>query len=140
MLTYRMKKADRRGNTMLVLSPLELMMRLSSLIPAPGHPARKYFGILAGGAKDRAKVVPAPTVGKRRHCDNGKPRAQTASPVKWADLLKRVWGIQALECARCGATMTAVAVIENPEEITRYLAHTAQQSVHSQGAGTAGYG
>ncbi|MEW5855490.1 MAG: transposase [Myxococcota bacterium] len=53
MLTYRLKKADRRGNTVLVLSPLELMARLSSLIPAPGHPTRRLFGILAPGPRPR---------------------------------------------------------------------------------------
>jgi hypothetical protein len=50
-LTYGLKRPDRKGNTVLVLSPTDLLMRLCSLIPAPGHPTRKYFGILAGGSK-----------------------------------------------------------------------------------------
>jgi hypothetical protein len=110
MLTYRLKKPDRKGNTVLVLSPVELLMRVSSLIPAPGHPTRKYLGILAGGAKDRKRVVPKATHRKRAHAHPNRV-ARTASPVKWAELLKRVWGIDALECPKCGGRMTALAVV-----------------------------
>ena len=79
MLSYRLKKADRRGNTVMVMAPQELLMRLCSLIPAPGHPTRKYFGILAGAAKERKLVVPKPTHRKRARasgpCDtDGEPR------------------------------------------------------------------
>ncbi len=130
LLTYRLKKPDRRGNTVLVLSPNELLARLCSLIPAPGHPTRKYFGILAGGAKDRRLVVPKATHRKRGHAHPEQTTTPTASPVKWAELLKRVWGLDALECPRCKGRMTAMAVVENPEAIARYLAHTGQATVH----------
>jgi len=132
MLTYRMKKPDRRGNTLLVMTPLELLMRLSSLIPAPRHPTRKFFGILASGAKDRRRVVPKPTQRREKHAhpETGTPGPPVASPVKWADLLRRVWGLDALDCPRCHGRMTPIAVIENPEEVARYLAHTGQLTVH----------
>ena len=136
MLSYRLKKPDRRGNTVLVLSPQELLARLCSLIPAPGHPTRKYFGILAGGAKDRKRVVPKPTHRKRGHAHPEQPTTTpTASPVKWAELLKRVWGLDALECPRCKGRMTAMAVVENREAVARYLAHTGQAAVHPRAQG-----
>jgi hypothetical protein len=129
MLTYRLKKPDRKGNTVLVLSPVELLMRVSSLIPAPGHPTRRYLGILAGGAKDRKRVVPKGTHRKRAHAHPDRV-APTASPVKWAELLKRVWGLDALECPKCGGRMTPLAVVEDAAEIARYLQHTGQTTVH----------
>ncbi|MEW5852770.1 MAG: transposase [Myxococcota bacterium] len=61
MVEYRMKKADRRGNTVMVMHPVDLLMRLCSLIPAPGRPTRKYFGVLAPRAKLRADMVPRVT-------------------------------------------------------------------------------
>jgi len=131
MLTYRLKKPDRKGNTVMVLSPSELLMRLCSLIPAPGHPTRKYFGILAGAAKDRKLVVPKPTHRKRAHAHPDRV-APTASPVKWAELLKRVWGIDALECPKCGGRMTALAVVEDAAEVARYLANTGQATVYQR--------
>ena len=130
LLTYRMKKPDRRGNTVMVLTPVQLMMRLASLIPLPHHPTRKYFGILAAGAKQRPLVVPKPTVRKSAHCaKDGKPHA---SVVKWAELLKRIWNLDALQCARCGKQMTAVAVVEDPEQIERYLRHQGAATVHER--------
>ena len=96
-LTYRMKKADRRGNTVMVLTPRQLLARLCSLIPAPGVPTRKYFGVLCGAAKERKHIVPQPTARKGKHCgDDEKPPVQ--SPVKWHELLRRVWGLDALAC------------------------------------------
>jgi len=68
-LTYRLKKPGRNGNTVAVLSPVELLMRLSSLIPAPGHPARKCFGILA--ARGRGPEAG----GFRGHAPQTRPRA-----------------------------------------------------------------
>ena len=62
------EKPDRRGNTVMVLTPIQPMMRLASLIPPPHHPTRKYFGILAAGAKERSLVVPKPTTRKIAHC------------------------------------------------------------------------
>jgi hypothetical protein len=38
--------------------------------------------------------------------------------------------LDALECPRCKGRMTAMAVVENPEAIARYLVHTGQATVH----------
>jgi hypothetical protein len=121
-LTYRLKKADRRGNTVLVLSPTELLMRLSSLIPAPGHPTRKYFGVLAGGAKERSAVVPTPPP---RNCHSDSAEKPIAIPprIPWALLLSRIWGIDALQCPKCSAVMTPIAIIKDKDEAARFLAH-----------------
>ena len=41
----------------MVMTPNEFLARLTSLIPAPGAPLRKYFGVLAGSAKERRSIV-----------------------------------------------------------------------------------
>jgi hypothetical protein len=128
LLTYRLKRPDRRGNTVLVLSPDPLLMRLASLIPAPGTPMRTSFGVLAAGSKLRRRVVPRPT--HRRGTQHGCAPAPTQSAVKWAELLKRVWGVDALACPKCQARTEAMAVVENPGEIARYLAHTGETTVY----------
>lgn len=60
LLTYRLSKPDKQGNTKLVMRPVELMMRLASLIPAPRLATVRYYGVLAAGSRDRAKVTPRP--------------------------------------------------------------------------------
>jgi len=136
MLTYRLKKPDKRGNTLVVMTPVELLMRLASLIPAPRFATRRYFGVLAAGARLRKLVVPRPTQRKNQHCaDPDVTRPPVQSPVKWADLLKRVWGLEALACARCGGTMKALAVLEDRGEIARFLAHLGQTTMHQRATG-----
>ena len=111
-------------------------MRLCSLIPAPRHPTRRYFGIFAAGSKERKLVVPKPTQRKNKHCaDQEQPRPAVQSPVKWSELLRRVWSIDALDCPRCHGRMTAMAIIEDASEIARYLGHTGQTTVHQRAQG-----
>ena len=46
-----------------------------------------------------------------------------AQRIPWAELLKRIWGVDALRCEKCGGAMAAIAIIEDTDEIARYLAH-----------------
>ena len=87
--------------------------------------------LIPTGSKDRKLVVPKATHRKRAHAhpDHVTP---TASPVKWAELLKRVWGIDALKCPKCDRRMTALAVVEDAAEVARYLAHTGQTTVYQR--------
>jgi hypothetical protein len=41
----------------------------------------------------------------------------------WARRLKRVFGIEIEQCARCGGRLKVIASIEEPELIVRILAH-----------------
>ena len=63
------------------------------------------------------------------------PRAEAASPDKvvgkkkrksryrrWAELLARTFGLDALACPVCEGRMRLIAVIKDPESIARHLA------------------
>jgi hypothetical protein len=43
--------------------------------------------------------------------------------MRWAQRLKRVFGIEIEACARCGAGLRVIASIEEPAVIARILAH-----------------
>ena len=43
--------------------------------------------------------------------------------MNWARRLKRVFGIEIEQCARCGGRVKVIASIEEPELIERILAH-----------------
>jgi hypothetical protein len=43
--------------------------------------------------------------------------------MKWARRLKRVFGIEIEQCARCGGHLKVISSIEEPELIERILAH-----------------
>ncbi|MEW5852774.1 MAG: transposase [Myxococcota bacterium] len=135
MVEYRMKKADRRGDTVMVMHPVDLLMRLCSLIPAPGRPTRKYFGVLAPRAKLRAEVVPRVTARAKASLHEGEHDLAAKYTLPRAELRKRVWDIDALVCPRCEARMRAIAVIEDAEAIRRYLGHTGETTVYEQARG-----
>jgi len=51
--------------------------------------------------------------------------AQAARRRSWARLIKRVYEVDPLACAKCGAEMRVVAVILDPPAITKILDHLA---------------
>ena len=55
---YRLKRPWRDGTTLIVMDPLELLERLSALVPAPRAHLTRYAGVLAPAAKWRRLIVP----------------------------------------------------------------------------------
>jgi hypothetical protein len=53
-------------------------------------------------------------VGKRAP-ERERPRSTGARRLAWADLLRRVFAVDVLECPRCGGRMRPLATIHPPE-------------------------
>jgi len=53
------------------------------------------------------------------------PRREFGVPIRrdWARRLKRVFGIEIEQCARCGGKLKVIATIEEPQLMERILAH-----------------
>jgi hypothetical protein len=123
----RFKRPWSDGSTAVVLTGLELMARLAALVPPPRMHLVRYFGLFAPRARLRNQVVP-----DHQAHDGHSPCEHTArdkdarshtrpSRMTWAQLLQRVFEIDVLECARCGARMQQISVITRPELIRRML-------------------
>ena len=130
-LLYRFKRAWRDGTTHIILTPLEMLEKLSALIPAPHAHAVRYAGILAPAAKWRALIVPATTTASAEivsatdsdgaetiPCSADCLARAAAEPASiesavaahgrnytWAELMKRAWALDVLECPRCQGRM-----------------------------------
>ena len=129
-LLYRFKRAWRDGTTHVVLDPPKMIERLAALIPAPHAHVVRYAGILAPAAKWRPLIVPAAaaaaaaaaaecvvdcsvpeTTIHANECLADRTEHETSvmqSPTvphgrnyTWAELMKRVWELDVLECPRC---------------------------------------
>ena len=61
-VAYRLQRPWRRGETHRVMDPVELLARLSALIPPPRHPLLRFHGVLAPHSSWRKSVVPEPAV------------------------------------------------------------------------------
>ena len=119
---------------------MEFVARVAALIPPPRHPLVRYHGVLAPDSPWRAMVVPGP---RRPHHREQAPResviaqamvaagaGETATLPRrdGATLRQRVWGVDALACARCGGRMRWIAVIRDRAVIVRILEHIGEDS------------
>ena len=51
------------------------------------------------------------------------------SRIDWASLLKRVFQVDILACAKCGGRMKVLAVIEQPDVVAKILGHLGMPTV-----------
>jgi len=126
----------------LALTPLELLERLSKLVPPPRAHKHRYCGILAPNARLRRAVVEsaAPSgatvkipedAGRRMGLeappdpDSNKPTAgiRTAAARCWALLQARMFECLPLRCPRCGEPMRFIAFVLDRKVIERILDH-----------------
>lgn len=113
-LTYRLKKKDKDGNTVLVMTPTEFLRRLMSLMTAPRQRTRKLFGILGPRAAKRKEVLP-------RGQDDCKHIAKQEKAIsvaeardysKLREVVERTWAPDERKCPHCGkGTMVLVRVV-----------------------------
>ena len=115
------------GTTHIVFEPLELLEKLAAIIPRPQSNQIIYNGVLGPAAKWRKQVV-----------GYGRPELPDMTPVEteaepdpepengyipWADLMKRTFDIDVMECEKCGGRMKFLALIEDAEAIFKILDH-----------------
>ena len=118
-IVCQLKTPYRDGTPHLIFTPLELLQRLTALIPRPRINLIRYHGILAPNAKDRGQVIPK----NQNKTPTQEPQAQSSYRPSWAKLLKRVFAIDVSHCPACGGAMKIVAAITDPGVIHKILTH-----------------
>jgi len=131
-VAYRMKRPAPDGSTHLVLTPEAFLGRLAALVPPPRVHLTRFHGVFAPAAKRRKDVVPAapPAPEPDFHPEPAAPPIVPEAPVlpprtprlPWAELLRRVYAIDALACP-CGGTMRVIAFLEEPQVVRGILEH-----------------
>jgi hypothetical protein len=106
----RLKTRWRDGTTRLLFEPIELMERLAAQIPKPRVNLVLSAGVLAPQAKLRARAVahdrpePLPEL--------SATETQTRSERdSWSELMRATFGLDVLECRRCGGRLKYIATI-----------------------------
>ena len=131
---YTMKRVI-RGKQDLVMTGLELVEKLAVLVPPPRVNLVRYHGVFAPGSKLRALVVPHQADKPPAPVPQDQPALQRpltrdgTSRIDWAALLKRVFQIDILACAKCGGRMKVLAVIDQPDVVTKILGHLGMPTV-----------
>jgi hypothetical protein len=144
-----LRRPWRDGTRALLFEPFDFLGRLAALTPKPRVNLLLYHGVFAPhAALRRAAVARAREVadgpaepgsaagsaaGLSSPCVASGP-ATSAEParavvrgergaMRWADLLRRVFEIDVLHCARCGGRLRFVAAIDDPAVVRRILGH-----------------
>ena len=95
--------------------------------PAPRRNLIRYHGSLAPNARLRSRIVPAPGPEDTSHpsCDAADCGSVTsrARGLSWAQLMRRVFEKDVLECPRCSGRMRVVATINRPSAVRAILEH-----------------
>ncbi|MCI0436641.1 MAG: transposase [Gemmatimonadetes bacterium] len=122
---YALENPYRDGTTHIVLEPLDLMARLAALVPPPRMHLTRYHGVFAPHSSLRAAITAARRGPGGKGAEEGADKCATPRHVamSWAQRLKRVFAIEIDTCARCHGRLRVIASIEDPEVITRILAH-----------------
>jgi hypothetical protein len=131
-LVYESKKPGPGGKVSVLLTPNQLLDRLSALIPPPRRHRHRYYGVLASNSPWRSAVtaLAAAPESPETATDEGKAEAETEeTPVRqaarfvWAMLLARIYEVFPLICPKCGGTMKIIAFIDEGEVIREILTH-----------------
>lgn len=126
LVRIALKRAYSDGTVAVDMDPLSLLSRLAAAVPPPRFHTVKYAGVLASASPWRARIAPPP-----KPLDAADACGEAAAPTRrpngkgrywpWADLLRRTFAIDVLECPSCKGRMKLVAMVTDAQNIARYL-------------------
>ena len=126
LVRIALKRPFADGTVAVDLDPLSLLCRLAASVPPPKLHTVRYAGVLAPASKLRARIVPTPVAAPANDtapsCALGA-RSGGSHYRPWAELLKRTFEVDVLQCPRCKGRMKLVAMVTDPKSIARVLRH-----------------
>ncbi len=118
----KLKRKWSDGTTAKIFEPLDFLAKISALIPLPGRNLLRYHGQFAPQGRWRDKVVITASKRKKPPCP-GAPQQEQQRRMRWAELLRRVFLVDVLECHKCGGRREVIAVIKDSNTVAKILDH-----------------
>lgn len=123
-ISYKLKRPSPDGRTDLVMEPVAFLRRLVGIIPPPRRHLVRYSGVFGPASKQRAKLralVRAVDIDADSRAGSGAATASSSSTTSasrsrrlpWADLLRRVFADDVLQCP-CGGRRSVIGVVTDP--------------------------
>ena len=107
------------GDSVLLLDPPQWLRRVTNQIPAPRSHLVRYYGAYSNRLRKRYRAEDGEVTMRPVEDDGRRPKGRAS----WARLLKLIFEVDPLTCARCGAQMQVISVITAPALIDRLLHH-----------------
>ena len=130
-IEVKLKTAWHDGTTHLLMSPMDFISRLVSLVPAPKLNVIRYHGVFAPASPLRKSIIPQEAEDDSRDilgdsvggCGHEGRAEKGPSKYHWASLMKRVFDVDVLECPKCKSRMQQIAFITDRNSIRDFLEH-----------------
>ena len=136
-LHYLLKRPWRDGTIAVVFERQDFIAKLAVLVPAPRAHLTRYHGVFGPAATWRSLIVPngndnrkdtevKPRPSSRESTVPAEPGLHTESSVRdhnytWAELMKRIFLVDVLQCEHCGGRMKILAAIRPPTVTVKIL-------------------
>ena len=139
-LLYRLKRPWRDGTSAVIFERQDFIAKLAILVPAPRAHLTRYHGVLGPAAVWRPLIIPTAHDNSSEVPLNPHPSSQPstapgvdAEPAPhtppsararnhtWAELMKRVFLVDVLQCERCGGRLKILAAIHPPDTTRKIL-------------------
>ncbi|WP_437624030.1 transposase [Sorangium sp. So ce1151] len=129
LVRLSLKRAFADGTVAVDMDPLSLLCRLAASVPPPRFHTVKYAGVLASASRPRWRA----SASDRALRSHKSLRRRTMTPLRnasvaaigrstnRAELLRRTFAIDVLECPTCKGRMKRVAMVTEPRNIARFL-------------------
>ncbi len=127
----------------ILLSPLELLEKISGIIPPPKRHQITYYGCLSSHSRIRPLIVPSkrdepgkkesdaklPSTAENEGTDSRDKKEVTGNVdkkknsnyISWAELLKRSYKIDITLCRKCGGRLRVISMIREADTIRKIL-------------------
>lgn len=127
LITYKLKKKYKDGTERLLFSPMELLEKLSAIVPKPRTHVTRYHGLFAPHSKHRNKIVKGKLIAKKVKEDTEEELPErpekTKAKMSWAKLMNRVFKRDVTECHFCRGKVKVVSAILEQAVIEKILTH-----------------
>jgi Putative transposase/Transposase zinc-binding domain len=131
LVRITLKRAFSDGTVAIDMDPLSLLSRHAAAVPYSRFHTVRYSGVLASASKLRPKNAPKPEpvategedgcVHPALACEMPAEVPKRGPYRPWAELLKRTFGFDVLQCVKCQGRMRLLAVLTQDREVRRYL-------------------
>ncbi len=107
------------------VDPLDFLARVIAHVPDPRLHLLRYYAHYSNAARGKRRKGAAAALAGRPAAepDEQTPAERQAARRVWARLIKRVFEVDPLICAKCGGAMKVISVILDPKVIRKILEH-----------------
>jgi hypothetical protein len=117
LVRVTLKRPYADGTVAVEMDPLSLLCRLATSVPPPRFHTVNYAGVLAPASPWRSRIAPQPEPPLRAaETEDAAFLCKHAGSYRaWAELLKRAFDIDVLDCPNCHGRMKLLAMLR-PEQ------------------------